>query len=47
MSQLWWLMPNNPSYLQGRYQEDHDLKLANSLQDSISKKPITKIGLVE
>jgi hypothetical protein len=35
----------NPSYLGGN-QEDHGLKPAgtNSLQDPISKKPITKKG---
>jgi hypothetical protein len=36
----------NPSYLGGRDQKDHGLKpgQANSLQDPISKKPITKKG---
>jgi hypothetical protein len=36
----------NPSYLGGRDQEDHGLKpaQANSLQDPISKKSITKKG---
>jgi hypothetical protein len=39
----------NPSYSGGRDQEDRDLKpaQANSSQDPISKKPFTKIGLVE
>jgi hypothetical protein len=39
----------NPSYSGGREQEDHDLKpaWANSSQDPISKKPITKNGLIE
>jgi hypothetical protein len=39
----------NPSYSGGRDQEDHDSKPAqsNSARDPISKKPITKIGLME
>jgi hypothetical protein len=39
----------NPSYSRGRNQEDGSSKPAwtNSLQDPISKKPITKVGLVE
>jgi hypothetical protein len=39
----------NPSYSEGRDQEDHSLKpaWANSFQDPISKKPISKIGLAE
>jgi hypothetical protein len=39
----------NPSYSGGRDQEDYGLKpaWANSLQDPISKKLITKKGLVE
>jgi hypothetical protein len=39
----------NPSYSKGRDQEDQGSKLAqaNSLWDPISKKPITKKGLVE
>jgi hypothetical protein len=39
----------NPRYSGGRDQEDHSLKpaQANSLEDPISKNPITKIGLVE
>jgi hypothetical protein len=39
----------NPSYSGGRDQEDHGSKSAwgNSLQDPISKKPFTKIWLVE
>jgi hypothetical protein len=39
----------NPSYSGGRDQEDRSLKpaRANSLRDSISKKPFTKKGLVE
>jgi hypothetical protein len=39
----------NPSFLGGRDQGDHGLKpaWANSSQDPISKKPITKKGLVE
>jgi hypothetical protein len=39
----------NPHYSEGRDQEDHCLKSVqtNSSQDPISKKPITKIGLVE
>jgi hypothetical protein len=32
----------NPSYSGGRHQEDHGSKPANSSQDPISKKPITK-----
>jgi hypothetical protein len=38
-----------PSYSGGRDQEDHSSKpaWANSSQDPISKKPITKTGLVE
>jgi hypothetical protein len=41
--------PCNPSYSGGRDQEDCSSKPAqsNSLQDPISKKPVTKIGLVE
>jgi hypothetical protein len=39
----------NPSYSGGRDQEDRGLKStpANSSQDPISEKPITKTGLVE
>jgi hypothetical protein len=39
----------NPSYSGGRDKEDHGLKpaWANSSQDAISKKSITKKGLVE
>jgi hypothetical protein len=39
----------NPSYRGSRDQEDHGSKpvWANSPQDPISKKPITKIGLVQ
>jgi hypothetical protein len=39
----------NPSYSGGRDQEDCSSKpaQANSLLDPISKKPFTKIGLVE
>jgi hypothetical protein len=39
----------NPTYSVGRDQEDHGSKpaQANSSRDPISKKPITKIGLVE
>jgi hypothetical protein len=39
----------NPGYSGGRDQEDHSSKSAqaNSSQDPISKKPITKNGLVE
>jgi hypothetical protein len=39
----------NPSYSGSRDQEDHGPKQAwpNSSRDPISKKPITKIGLVE
>jgi hypothetical protein len=39
----------NPSYSGGRDQEDCSLKpaQANSLQDTISKIPFRKIGLVE
>jgi hypothetical protein len=39
----------NPSYSRGRDQEDSCSKptWTNSLQDPISKKPITKRGLVE
>jgi hypothetical protein len=39
----------NPSYSGGREQEDCGSKPAwtNSSQDTISKKPFTKIGLVE
>jgi hypothetical protein len=39
----------NPSYPGGRNQEDQDLKLvqANYSPGPISKKPITKKGLVE
>jgi hypothetical protein len=39
----------NPSYSEGRDQVDRGLKLAgaNSWRDPISKKPITKIGLME
>jgi hypothetical protein len=39
----------NPSYSGGRNQEDHGLKptQANSSQDPITKKSITKIGPVE
>jgi hypothetical protein len=39
----------NPSYSGGRDQKDCSSKpaQANSFQDPISKKPITKIGLVE
>jgi hypothetical protein len=40
---------SNPSYSGGRDQEDHGSKSdwANSAQDPISKKPITKKGPVE
>jgi hypothetical protein len=39
----------NPSYSGGRDQEDNSSKIApvNSCRDPISKKPITKKGLVE
>jgi hypothetical protein len=39
----------NPSYSEGRDQEDHGSKpaRANSSQDPISKMPNAKIGLVE
>jgi hypothetical protein len=39
----------NPSYSGGRVQEAHSSKsaCANSLQDPILKKPITKEGLAE
>jgi hypothetical protein len=39
----------NPSYSRGRDRENHSLKpaWANSAQDPIMKKKITKIGLVE
>jgi hypothetical protein len=39
----------NPNYSGGIDQEDHGSKpaQANSLQDPMSKKPITKIGVVE
>jgi hypothetical protein len=39
----------NPSYSGGRDQEDHGSKpaWANNWQDPISKKPFTKIGLVD
>jgi hypothetical protein len=39
----------NPSYLGGRNQQDHGSKpaWANSSSDPISKKPITKKGVVE
>jgi hypothetical protein len=39
----------NPSYSGGRDQEDHGSKpiWANSSRDPTSKKPFTKIGLVE
>jgi hypothetical protein len=39
----------NLSYSEGRDQEDHGSKpaWANSSQDPVSKKPITKKGLVE
>jgi hypothetical protein len=48
----WWaLVPQacNPSYKGGRDQEDQGSKPAreNSSRDPISKKPFTKIGLVE
>jgi hypothetical protein len=46
MSQGWAMMAHvcNPSYSGGRDEEDHGLKPAqeNSLQDPISKIPITK-----
>jgi hypothetical protein len=39
----------NTSYLRGRDQEDHSSKpvWANISQNPISKKPFTKIGLVD
>jgi hypothetical protein len=39
----------NPSYSGGKEQEDHGSKpaRANSSLDPISKKPFTKIGLVQ
>jgi hypothetical protein len=40
----------NPSYSEGRDQEDRGSKAAqanSSSRDTISKKPFTKIGLVE